>query len=418
MSDEVFPYVDCQGLAGAWTLGTVQTGRFKLIHRVSLPGGFGDDCIGANRHLVGDGWEQEVGNEPEWTHKICAYLNGTPPCSGFSLMNISKGRNARGPDAAINDCMKELARYAGRCWGTDGERGPQVVAFESVQQAFTNGRDLMVRLRDIISERTGNDYAITHVKMSGSSVGAAQMRHRYYPVFHRIPFGVDSPEPRKVVTYEDAIGDLVDGQLTWDAQEYPATTPSEWALTKRNDALYGDGYFDAHATVETGRMALTLEQLVGQWYPGENIHQVLQRAGKLPFFEKYWDEEKQTVRGWSWPRRVRPDKPGYVLTGGGVFGFVHYSEDRLFTVREMSRLMGYPDAWKWDTAGTVQKASMWLGKCCPVDSGKWISEWVARALDGSPGTIGNQIGDREYLFDCTNDYKRWPKEISQFDPKA
>lgn len=408
-------FVDCQGLAGAWTLGTVQAG-FELAHRASLPGGFGDEAIDANRKLVGDGWTQEVGLPGDgWTpQEDVAYLCGTPPCSGFSLLNSAKGENSRGPGSTINNCMKELIAYASTCRGTDGKQGPEVVAFESVQQAYSQGRELMLWLRDDLAQRTGQPYAITHVLMSGASIGAAQFRHRYYPVFHRIPFGVDPPQASDlpdghVTTYSDAIGDLVGGELTWDRQAYPHAASSAF---QRRARLHARG-FDAHVTLDHGRTVGVLREVwEAGWDCGETLPEALIRNGlRPPALERSWTEDlgngKPGYKGWSWPIKIRPDRCGYVLTGGGIHGFVHFAEPRLLTVRECSRLMGYPDTWHWPT-GSPNQASMWIGKCCPVNSGRWISTWVKRALKSNPGEAGAEHSTGEYYFNCTNDYKRWP----------
>lgn len=419
------PFVDVQGLAGAWTLGTVQAG-FELTHRVSLPGGFGDEAIDANRHLVGDGWAQETGDPVEaWTpQENVAYICGTPPCSGFSLLNSAKGSNARGPESSINECMKELVKYAGQCIGSDGRRGPQVVSFESVQGAYTQGRGLMQYLREQLEAATCERYGLYHVLMSGSSVGNAQMRHRFYVVFSRIPFGVDRPAERKVVTYGDAIADLIGGDLQWEPQPYrtraegPVTSIdgtnyevliSEYANNLRSDS----GTFDAHVTIDHGRSASIISEVWDVWEPGQSMPEALLAAGLRPpsleksFVENFEGSGKPGYKGWSWPVKVRPDRPGYVLTGGGIHGFVHWAEPRLLTARECSRLMGYPDTWTWPT-GSVNQASAWIGKCCPVTSGRWISSFVRRALDGDPASSLEQIGPREYYYNCTLDYKKWP----------
>ena len=76
---------------------------------------------------------------------------------------------------------------------------------------------------------------------------------------------------------------------------------------------------------------------------------------------------------------------------------------------------GYPDAWRFDFASGPQQAGMLIGKCCPVQSGRWIADWALKALHGEPGDSGEEIGLREYKTDCTLDYKRWPQEISQFN---
>jgi len=441
-------FVDCQGLAGAWTLGTVQAG-FELVSRATLArteekAGFGDIVIDANRHLVGDGWKQQLGcNLEDWeVVEDIAYLCGTPPCSGFSLLNNAAAAarkagkenpaTARGANSSINDCMKALVRYGGtKIYGRDGRRGADVIAFESVQGAFKQGRELMQYMLERLREDTGLDYNLTHVLMSGASVGNAQMRHRYYFVAHRIPFGVDQPAMRRVATYRDAIGDLTPLKATWDAQSYVAPASS-----------YAAGLLDPSGKV-TGHYSINDEKdaagelparfgavfgkpggLIEYWRAGESLDVCLKRymdanGGSVPEtlmevgpgksnIVRWFDFDKDIRRGFSGQHRIPADKPGYVLTGGCLADQIHYSEDRLLTVREGSRMMGYPDTWQWDTAKSVMGAGMWIGKCCPVQSGQWISTAVRAALEGDPGEPGEQIGPHEFLHNSTNAYKTWP----------
>lgn len=403
-------FVDVQGLAGAFSLGAVQEG-FDMVARRSLPGGFGDDSVEVNRQLLGNtNWEQQTGQWETWEPVEAAFACGTPPCSGFSLLNTSKGQNARGADAAINDCMKALVSYAGRCKGSDGLQGPQIVSFESVQGAFSQGRDLMKVLRTMMEEDTGNQYTLTHVKMSGSAVGSAQMRHRYYFVIHRIPFGINTPEEKRVVTYGDAIGDLVGApEFTWGSQEYPTVNePTDWALDKRDSPT-----LNSHIHPTTGKFVDLVNELEPYWFAGEDINKAVKRLGYKPDAvraNRY--NEDGTVRGWTWPRRIDPEKPGYVITGGGVLSFVHWAEPRFLTIREISRLMGYPDSWAWNFVSTPMRASMLIGKCSPVQSNRFIAKAVHDALDGDPQTGDSNtisIGDREYLHNSTNVYKPWLK---------
>ena len=425
------PFVDCQGLAGAWTLGTQLTGQFELVDRKSLPGGFGDDAMRENAKFFPGNWDIQVGEQESWepVHGI-GYLCGTPPCSGFSLLNSSKNANKRGPDAAINSCMKDLVTYASKCTGLDGEPGPEIVSYESVQQAYSIGRPLIQALRNILERNTGQKYAITHVKMSGASVGNAQMRHRYYPVFHRIPFRIEAPNVEKVFTYHDAIGDLMGLKLQKEWQPYVEEPFTEYQRERWSD----DGGVTDHWTQETTTLNKLLEEIYPYWNAGEDITKPLQRYydehGRPPrhMRDKAWNgpgvpdpnnpqKDLPIVNGWSWPNRVHPHKPGYVLTGGGIMAFVHYSEDRLLTARECSRLMGYPDDWTWKHAKSPMHQSMLIGKCCPVQSGKWISGWVAEAIQnyhGDASFIGNsstgdvkrlEDGEDEYLHNSTNAYK-------------
>ncbi len=420
---QVHDFIDCEGLAGAWSLGTVQAG-FRLVSRASLAG-FGDTVAEANRHLLGYDWNQQEGKGlAEWEDgHTASYVCGTPPCSGFSLLNTSAAQakkrgkevpdTGRGPDSSINDCMKEVVKYGTtRVTGSDGLPGAQIVAFESVQQAGKQGRELMKWMAEQAREDTGQPYELTHVFMSGASVGAAQMRHRYYFVLHRIPFGVDPPEERRVCTYRDALKDLEGLADTWEGQPYGPEGPSDWVLEQglRDPSGLVTDHIAAHN--ETNRRRIYFEELWPFWLPGEGLEPPLRRYiakyGKTPDgAEKWWNWEHDRRNGFSGPFRAKPDKCGYVLTGGGLVDCMHYAEQRGITVREGSRLMGYPDSWQWDVAGSVMKASLFIGKCCPVQSGRWISEWVYNALEGMPGEQGEKIGEHEYLHNSTNAYKSW-----------
>jgi site-specific DNA-cytosine methylase len=420
MSDS-YAFVDCQGLAGAWTLGTAQTGRFYMAHRVSQPGGFGDQTVALNEGLIAHSPDvlTEEGAADTWTPVGgIAFVCGTPPCSGFSVYNTSKKENFRGPDSPINSCMRDLAGYAGRLTGADGGRGAEIVAFESVQGAFNSGRVLMQALRDILEEDTGQRYGLTHVLMSGATVGAAQYRHRYYFVAHRVPFGIDRPEPRHVTTVWDAIGDLAPLIETRDQQSYDRTVPyAKFAADRLSKGLTVK---DMDRRGPENRTARLVEDLCARtdWQQGEYCQDVVRRTGRTDLIEDLfanrWNDDERSLKGLPrhWPKRLRAGAPAWVVTGNSSTSFVHPTLPRVLTVRELSRLMGYPDDWRWPSAASIDGRSSLIGKCCPVDSGRWVSEWAARALDGEPGAQGEEIGDREYLHQCTLDYRRWPEDVS------
>jgi site-specific DNA-cytosine methylase len=304
--------------------------------------------------------------------------------------------------------MKELVAYAGRCWGPDGRRGAPIAAFESVQGAYTEGRPLMQALRQKIEDDTGERYLLTHVKMSGASIGAAQFRKRYFPVFHRVPFGVDRPDESllpdgRIVTYRDAIGDLAGAKLQWEDQRYPKKPKSTFAAVRRRE----DGRFSDHMPLDYRAKASVIDEVdrLG-WLPGEGLqHACIRHGFRPPAFEKSYLPDENKYKGFNWPRRVNPDRCGYVLTGSSG-QFIHWEEARSLTVRECSRLMGYPDNWVWPT-DRHKIGAAWVGKCCPVDSGRWMSSWIRRSLEGRPGTDQVELGYREYFHDSTNVYKRY-----------
>lgn len=411
-------HIDCQGLAGHWTYATATVG-FDLVHRASL-GAFGDAVIEDNRSLIPGPWEQDPGaGLDEWEPSQAPYLTGTPPCSGFSLLNKSKKGNARGPESSINDCMKELIWYASKCKGGDGQLGPEIISFESVQGAGKQGRGLMQYLREQLENGTGQQYDLTHVFTAGATIGAAQMRHRYYFVAHRVPFGIDMPEKRRVVTYQDAIGDLMGLKDTWEAQYIEADPEATWWLQEQNMLNIVDEPFtysvDSHIGADNPRIRIMLDELEPYWPVGKNLEVAMRcyrdAKGRFPEgTDKWWNFDLDIMKGFAHPVRIDPTKPGYVCTGGCVFDFVHWSEPRMLTVREVSRLMGLPDTWSWKATASVSQAGAFTGKCCPVQTGRWISTWAKNALEGNPGQRGEKIGEREYMHNSTTLYKQWLKE--------
>jgi site-specific DNA-cytosine methylase len=403
----LIPFIDCSGLAGAWTLGTVQTGEFALVHRVSELGGFGDATVERNRHLLPGDWQIEEGLADGWTPGQAGFLCGTPPCAAWSSINT---QGEKGPGAKQNACMHRLIEYAGRCAGMDGKRGPEIVGIESVQPAFSKGRPLFHMLWDKLDDLTGQDYEMHHVLMSGASVGAAQMRHRYFAIWARVPFGVDPPERSalpdgRVVTYSDAISDLRGLKTQWQAQDYALESETAYQRARRATQVTG------HMTAGGNLSEMVTEAASRDWEPGTFLSEAFDALDYHP--PRAGGQRREgglrrgasTYKGLNWPYRVKPDQPGYVLAGSCARDFVHWQENRLLTIRELSRLMGYPDAWDWAPKVTVASAE--IGKCAPVPSCFWISTWVAGALNGVPGARGRVLNDGEYVYPFTRLYKDW-----------
>ena len=425
MSD--LKFIDCQGLAGAQTLATAKEG-FELVHRASL-GAFGDKLVASNRQHLPGAWQQDDANSwDEWEPAEADYLIGTPPCSGFSVLNTTGGAaNKRGASSAINDCMRQLVLYAGRCKGTDGVRGVPIVAFESVQGAFKDGRDLMNDFRGLLEEQSGQAYTLTHVLTAGATVGAAQMRHRFYFVAHRVPFGVRTPTRRRVATYMDAIGDLVGLPVDWwgghgvdpveDNPDVDRWWLHEWGLLDEfAPGDPGSSYIvPDNVVADDNKDTRAFRQLAPYWNPGERLQDAMKAYylanGKTPDgAENWWDATQMRLRhAFSQPKRVRPDQCGLVLTGDCMREHLHWAEPRNFTARECARLMGYPDTWRFDSCSSAMAAGKFIGKCAPVQTGRWLAKQVRASLEGDPGPDVEKIGEREYKHDSTKLYHEWLK---------
>lgn len=398
--------IDCQSFAGGFTMGTVQAG-FDLVGKRELPGGFGVASCEANRHLLGDKWETQVSNWQEWEPRDVPYVFGNPPCSGFSLMSAS---HFRGIDSPVNSCMFAFVEYAARC-------NPYITVFESVQQAYSQGRPLMQNLRALMEARTGEQWTLTHVLHNAIAVGGAAVRRRYFMVLHRIPFGVEPLEVKATPNLEEVIGDLRGLKLQWEDQSYavPDNDVSWWAAPHRREDGYVDGHWTRTASPGHRRAMDLIADGSVTWEYGDTISRVARKYyelhGKLPDTWAHMqdkmvrnvDERGDFKMGFHQLCRWYPHKHARVITGGGPQLVLNPWEDRPLTNRECARIQGFPDDWRMQPLASISATPSFWGKGIPVQCGRWMSTWVRESLDGLPGwDAGEEVGEREFLVDHTN----------------
>lgn len=394
------PYraVDVFGFAGGMTCGVVQSG-FKLVGKRELPGGFGVRNCEANRHILGNDWTAQVGDPSTWTPLDVDFVFGNPPCSGFSVMSNKK---FRGADSKINDCMWHFTRYAARC-------RPPIAAFESVRSAYSQGADLMRRLRVELESLTAQPYDLYHVYHNATELGGAAIRPRYFWVASAVPFGVEYPTLRPP-TLAEVLGDLQDLDNTWEAQPYrwPA---SWWSASARRP----DGVVDGHVHKMNPYVKRAVDLLAAAddcgigWPQGWPIQKVAKavyaKTGAVPasWHESTW-AAKYTANdfqmGFTTMSRWRWNEPGRVITGGALGLTMHPIEPRPFTHREAARIMGFPDDWRILPLRGVGGLDMTWGKGVTTHCGRWLGTQVTNALDGQPGWYrGEPIGEREWFLD-------------------
>lgn len=394
--------VDVLGFAGGFTLGVVQAG-FTLVGKRELPGGFGVANCEANRALLGTEWRAQACDPTEWEVPSVGteLVFGNPPCSGFSVMSV---KTFRGADSKINHCMWAFAEYVARA-------RPLIAAFESVQQAFTksDGLELMRALRTRVEERTGDRWDLYHVLHNAYSVGGPAQRRRYFWIISRVPFGIEPPRPRYLPTFGEVIGDLANLGYSWHPQSYRAPA-HPWTEHLRSPGGTVDGHIYRNNPL-TRRLRDLLDAV--NWAPGESMSEVCrrhhERFGRLPASFGHVEAKivaGDFVMGFTAPVRWNGEAATRVITGGALQMVVHPWLNRTITHREAARCLGFPDDWKILPLRGVSGLDMTWGKGITVACGRWIGEWIHRALDGTPGShVGDPLGDREWKIDVTHAWK-------------
>jgi site-specific DNA-cytosine methylase len=272
-------------------------------------------------------------------------------------------------------------------------------------------------------------YYVTHVMQNNLALGGCTNRKRYFLVVTCFPFGVESEPLKWLPTTGDAVGDLRNLELTWDAQPYDAP-PTWWSVRQRSVSGQVDGHqVPAMSPVHKERLdsIITGPDAV-EWPPGMVQDQVLklyyETHGYLPECFDYQSQGKETshltrakvlidndfnMGGYAQTRHWPWNTPGYVLTGHGP-GQVWHPDNRHFTHREAARVMGFPDDWKIaPLARHPQLYAMW-GKGISVDCGRWVCTQVLNSLNGNPGSNrGHKLPDGDdRLIDVSQDFKKAP----------
>lgn len=359
--------VDCQTFAGGFAVGAVEAG-FRILAKREEAAGAGVAIYQSNKHVLGDVPVQSSAPD-QWEPVKANLVFGNPPCSGFSNMSYGNQFATAEWRASQNACMRYLVEYAAKC-------DPQIVIFESVQAAFTNGRDLLTGLLDRLESLTWKDWTLTHVLHRVQDLGGAQNRPRYFFVASRIPFGIDP-------------GSLTPGETLWQRIGDLATVPL--------------GAIPGHVTSRLTRAARLADLAAkGQWKQGERSAKAWSRNMEVNIHSV-----DRSLTGYS-AVRLRADKPSRVILGNSPAMYVHPTEPRVLTYREIARIMGLPDNWDVSGYDHEQRGKL-LGKGICVEAGRWISQAAAEALNGRPGSVeGVQLSDREFLIDTKELIKQLP----------
>jgi site-specific DNA-cytosine methylase len=301
-------------------------------------------------------------------------------------------------------------RYAGRV-------APKIIAFECVQQAYTQGRDVMNKYRKMVEDVSNKKYDLYHIKHNNLQLGGFSFRPRYFwvAVESGMPFGINVVQPTELPRIMDIIGDLAKLPRKWEAQPY-VEEPSRWVshLKSKNGLVNGHiGKNNIHAQ----RIQEVFDIIGNDGWPGNgDLGGAIKKAVEMnggAFPQKWIDIAPRVLRkeyklGFSQPYRWKEDHWCNVLTGSALDHVVHPTEPRLITHRESARMQGLPDDWDIESVKDYSSLQAVWGKAVPVNAARWLGEGIVAALEGQPnGPQGELIGEREYLIDADKSFSRF-----------
>lgn len=255
------------------------------------------------------------------------FLYGNPPCAAWSAAGASMKAGVR------RDWRKDARVECTRVhFGLAEELRPRAWAWESVPQAFTEGREFV---DELTRRAAAMDYRVTYLLHNAMYLGVPQNRRRFFFVMTDCEFDVQPP--------------------SWETQSCAN------ALRQINDPGKPMDY-------HIGRYAHFLHEMK----PGEDVRHTWERITPKP-----WATHANGFVKGRPPftiKKPRPDGPANVV----MHEMVHPTEPRALSMKELALLTGYPRDYEWpDEYGSHSLVAR--GVCPPV--GAWLAENVRRCLE-------------------------------------
>lgn len=276
---------------------------------------------------------------------IAQYLDGEvdgiiggPPCQSWSEAGSLKGiEDERGQ--LFFDYIRILKDFK-----------PKFFLAENVSGMLANRHSEAVQNILNLFDEAGYDVTLTMV--NAKDYGVAQERKRVFYIGFRkdlkikfeFPHGSTEDDEKKI-TLRDII---------WDLQE--TAVPAGEKNHHNPEAINNNEYFTgAYSTIFMSRNRV-----------------------------KSWDEQAYTVQASGRQCQLHPQAPKMVKFGKNDFRFVEGKEDlyRRMTIREIARVQGFPDDFKfiYDDTNTAYKM---IGNAVPVNLAKEIAMSIKQTLEAT-----------------------------------
>lgn len=264
-------------------------------------------------------------------------LIGGPPCQSFSLLG-----KRRPDDIRANLAWKYLDILK--------DKRPKLFLFENVigiKSAQTvNGNNVLQELKSIV-ENLG--YNLSTHTLNAADYGVPQRRRRVFIAGSFNGEKIKSPQPthsstprktlinstlEKWITSSDALSDLPPPSIK-DGVQYGKRPQNKYQKAIKENSLSVYNHYPPYASAKD-------MEIIKSVPPGGNYTDVPDRIATKRIMKFKMTGGRTTTYG-----RLHPNKPAYTINTyfdrPNVGCNIHYSQDRLITIREALRLQSFPD---------------------------------------------------------------------------
>lgn len=292
-----------------------------------------------NTHLI----EGDIRNVRK--EDIAPYINGDvdgiiggPPCQSWSEAGALRGiEDERGQ--LFFDYIRILEEFK-----------PKFFLAENVSGMLANRHSEAVKNIIKLFEKAGYDVSVTLV--NAKDYGVAQERKRVFYIGFRKDLNIDFKFPHGSTEDDDKKITLKD--IIWDLQD--SAVPAAPKNKHNPDAINNNEYFTgAYSTMFMSRNRV-----------------------------KAWDEQAYTVQASGRQCQLHPQAPKMVKFGKNDCRFVEGKENlyRRMTIREVARVQGFPDSFKFIYDDTNMGYKM-IGNAVPVNLAYEIGCAIKEVLEKS-----------------------------------
>ncbi|QIQ86256.1 DNA cytosine methyltransferase [Erythrobacter sp.] len=333
---------------------------------------------------------------------------GGAPCQGFSMIGQRALDDPR--NSLVRDFVRLVHELDARYFVFENVKGLTVGKhrrfLEEVIAAFENGGQYQVLLKERV--------------LNAANYGVPQNRHRLfligarkdcdlpeYPAEITHPAGTSNCGSAEGPTCEDALGDLPDAERfdeLWKTDQVATNAwgePSTYAAELRcqtNEAWHFGHPRDWNPSIMTSSLLTAHTEISRRRFnatAGGSVEPISR------FFKLAPDGVSNTLRAGTDSARGAFTSPRPI----------HYKYARCVTVREMARLHGYPDWFRFHE--TKWHGARQIGNSVPPPLARAVANEVVRALGIKPTrpTISQKLGDEGLLrMDLSEASRHWQIE--------